>query len=86
MWFIFSAKPENEPPLLLFARAKRAQKCLLMRILNLCMVSKQKKRLDPKKSLAPPKTARFEALPQNLNYTKPKVVFGCVLGSLLLAS
>ncbi|MDZ7876225.1 MAG: hypothetical protein U5L45_01070 [Saprospiraceae bacterium] len=40
MWFIFRAKPEKlttSPP---FARAKRAQKCLLMRILNLCMVSK----------------------------------------------
>ncbi|MDZ7877231.1 MAG: hypothetical protein U5L45_06150 [Saprospiraceae bacterium] len=35
----FGLCPKNEPhsP---FARAKRAQKCLLMRILNLCMVFK----------------------------------------------
>ncbi|MDZ7879212.1 MAG: hypothetical protein U5L45_16140 [Saprospiraceae bacterium] len=26
-----------------------------------------KKRLDPKKTLAPPKAARFEPLPQNLD-------------------
>ncbi|MDZ7876730.1 MAG: hypothetical protein U5L45_03625 [Saprospiraceae bacterium] len=38
----FSGKArKNEPPSPPFARAKRAQKCLLMRILNLCMVSKQ---------------------------------------------
>ncbi|MDZ7881147.1 MAG: hypothetical protein U5L45_26000 [Saprospiraceae bacterium] len=36
----FGQSPKNEPPPT-FARAKRAQKCLLMRILNLCMVSKQ---------------------------------------------
>ncbi|MDZ7878760.1 MAG: hypothetical protein U5L45_13855 [Saprospiraceae bacterium] len=33
----FARKMNHSLP---FARAKRAQKCLLMRILNLCMVSK----------------------------------------------
>ncbi|MDZ7880246.1 MAG: hypothetical protein U5L45_21395 [Saprospiraceae bacterium] len=35
----FARKMNHSPP---FARAKRAQKCLLMRILNLCMVSNLK--------------------------------------------
>ncbi|MDZ7878973.1 MAG: hypothetical protein U5L45_14925 [Saprospiraceae bacterium] len=36
--FSGKARKMNHSPT--FARAKRAQKCLLMRILNLCMVSK----------------------------------------------
>ncbi|MDZ7877360.1 MAG: hypothetical protein U5L45_06810 [Saprospiraceae bacterium] len=42
MWFIFRAKPEKSTTSPPFVRAKRAQKCLLMRILNLCMVSNKK--------------------------------------------
>ncbi|MDZ7879599.1 MAG: hypothetical protein U5L45_18115 [Saprospiraceae bacterium] len=35
-----------------FARAKRAQKCLLMRILNLCMVSNHRNQINHKNHIS----------------------------------